>query len=154
MKINSVGCRFLFLLAGVVCTFPLYGQIQKSNIWQSLLKISWTQKVSPQLGVEIDYPIFTPAVKAFNGKEVQITGYVLPMIYGQNYVALSAYPNASCFFCGGAGIESIVEVYPIKNRTYKPDEIVTFKGKFKLNDTDVDHLIYLLEKAEEIEIPK
>ncbi|MCS7004162.1 MAG: DUF3299 domain-containing protein [Cytophagales bacterium] len=128
-----------------------FGQsIAQNNIWQLLLKVGWTQKMSPQLGVEIDYPVFSSAVKALNGKEIQITGYVLPMIYGQNYVALSAYPNASCFFCGGAGIESIVEVYPIRTRKYKPDEIVTFKGILKLNETDVEHLIYILEKAQEL----
>lgn len=66
---------------------------------------------------------------------------------------LSAFPYSQCFFCGQAGLESILDIQ-LKNepqRNLKLDEQLNFKGKLRLNATDLDYLIYILDDAELIE---
>jgi hypothetical protein len=141
--------KIISLLLGI-CFYSSFGYAQnytKDNIWQQLLATQWKVKYNAQIKEEIEYPVFQAGLKLLNGKEVQITGYIVPTDKKEKYTVLSAYPNSSCFFCGGAGMESIVEVYLKTPRTFKIDQIVTFKGKLKLNDTDINHLIYILEEA-------
>ena len=59
---------------------------------------------------------------------------------------LSKNPYASCYICGNAGAETIVELWiqPKSIRRYKTDERLTFKGKLRLNDSDVGHFNYIL----------
>ena len=57
---------------------------------------------------------------------------------GITYV-LSRNPNATCFFCGGAGQESVIELHLKKRKTkFKTDEYVTFIGNFALNDREME----------------
>lgn len=58
---------------------------------------------------------------------------------------LSKYPMAQCFFCGIAGPESVVEVtLKEKPPRLKPDQVITITGILKLNDSDVEHMNFLL----------
>ena len=68
-------------------------------------------------------------------------------------VILSKYPNANCFFCGGAGLESIVEVRLTKapKRRFLMDEILTFKGTMHVNTTDYSLVSFILINAELVE---
>ena len=78
----------------------------------------------------------------------EISGYVLPMdVSGEAYV-LSAFPFASCFFCGGAGQESVVELR-LKNfsQSFETDEFLSFTGVLKLNKEELE-LNYILDVAE------
>jgi hypothetical protein len=120
----------------------------QANIWQTLFKITWHRKYNAELKVQIEYPKFSPEVQALSGKEITITGYVIPSdMYEGNFVVLSAYPVSNCYFCGGAGPESVMEVYPKNQRRSFATEKVTFKGKLKLNPDDHTHLIYILQDA-------
>ena len=93
-------------------------------------------------------PSFSETVKAMEGKEVKIKGYVLPMdVSGEQYV-LSAFPFASCFFCGGAGQESVIELrLEDFDRKFETDEYLEFQGILKLNDAELE-LNYILDKAQ------
>ncbi len=95
-------------------------------------------------------PDFSEKIKHLDGKEVIIEGYVIPMdVEGKTY-ALSAYPNASCFFCGAAGQESIMRMELKDHRIrYAVDEYHVFKGKLVLNYLPND-FFYILKEAEEI----
>lgn len=76
---------------------------------------------------------------------MEIKGYVIPV--SQNLYVLSVKPMAACFFCGGSGPESILQLnFATKNR-FKTDQIITVKGKFKLNPDNVDDLSYILDDA-------
>jgi len=68
---------------------------------------------------------------------------------GISYV-LSKNNNANCFFCGGAGPETVLELemLPGTARRYKMDEIKTFKGILQLNVSNENQLTYVLIKAE------
>ncbi|MCU0445248.1 MAG: hypothetical protein MUE85_10050 [Microscillaceae bacterium] len=143
-------------LLGLILLGLAYQQIsahgQKSlflgNIWQTLLKVTWQKKYNADLKVQIEYPKFSPEVQALAGKEITITGYVIPSdLYEGDFVVLSAFPVSNCYFCGGAGPESVMEVYPKNQRRSFATEKVTFKGKLKLNANDHTHLIYILQEA-------
>jgi hypothetical protein len=145
----------LFLLCGLLFasfTF-LKADLPRANLWQTLLKVKWHQKYSKELKTNIDYPEFTAEIKALNGKEITISGYIVPIdMYGGDgsYFVLSAYPASSCFFCGAAGPESVMEVYPLKKGVFQGSKF-TVKGKLKLNADNPDHLIYVLEGAVQVE---
>ena len=142
----------LACLLFVFCVCNVYGQSGKET-WKTLTKIGWKTAFNEYIGTEIQLPIFSDEVNALNGKEITIQGYILPLDLSEgNYLILSAFPYASCFFCGNAGPETVMEVYMKKPQLYAADEKVTFKGKLKLNQEDGMHLIYMLEEAEPVEV--
>lgn len=93
-------------------------------------------------------PIFGNKIQAFDKKEVEITGYVVFVSEETNVIMLSRNDFASCFFCGAAGPESVMEVYmepgmPALDR----DRVITVKGVFSLNSDDPTKNFYLMEKG-------
>ncbi len=118
------------------------------NIWKTLLEVKWYKVYNDDFKAEIEMPKFTPAIQALEGKTIVVSGYILPTdLYEGNFTMLSAYPMAQCFFCGGAGPESVMEVYVRNGRRNFATERVTFKGVLELNATDTSHLIYKLKDA-------
>ena len=121
---------------------------QNNNTWKTLTKIGWKKEFNEYIGAEVEMPIFSEEVKALNGEEIVIEGFVLPLDLSQgDYLILSMFPYASCFFCGNAGPETVMEVYMKEPKLYASDEKVTFKGKLKLNFDDGMHLVYMLQEA-------
>lgn len=65
--------------------------------------------------------------------------------------ALSKYPYAACFFCGGAGPETIAGLHFSKSpKRYKTDDFVTLQGMLVLNDSDVDNFMYQMYAVEQV----
>jgi len=87
-------------------------------------------------------------VQAMDGEEIEIKGYVIPVEGYKSHTefVFSAFPYNMCFFCGGAGPESVMEVYADEPIKYSPEPI-TIKGTLELNATDVNRLIYALDGA-------
>jgi hypothetical protein len=97
-------------------------------------------------------PKFSNSVKEMDGKEVQIRGFIIPVDIVQDYYVLSANPYSSCFFCGQAGPESVMEIQMIKKyEGLRMDQVITFQGTLKLNTDDIYQLNYILEEAQIIE---
>ncbi|MDX2302575.1 MAG: hypothetical protein NW226_07220 [Microscillaceae bacterium] len=122
------------------------------DIWRTLFKVEWQKKYNAEFKIKVDAPRFTPEIKALDKKEITISGYVVPVeMYGSDdYVILSAYPANQCFFCGGAGPESVMEVYPLYTKKRFAGERVTLKGRLELNENDHNHLIYILRDAVQV----
>ncbi|MBK9933311.1 MAG: hypothetical protein IPP05_04030 [Cytophagaceae bacterium] len=59
---------------------------------------------------------------------------------------------ASCFFCGGSGPESIVQLNFSKKNRFNTDQVITVKGKLRLNADNVDDLNYILDDASLVQI--
>lgn len=117
--------------------------------WQDLLEVTF-QRTPHALLDSADIPQFTEKVKALNGKKVIVEGFYIPVeeTGDEKIVILSAYPYVQCFFCGQAGVESIIDVL-IKEKLppIKTDTKVRFQGIFKTNADNFDYLIYILEDA-------
>jgi hypothetical protein len=123
----------------------VYGQETTENIWQSLAKITYTKQYDELLGFKVDVPVFSEEVKALAGKEVEIKGYVIPVEGYKSHTEFifSAFPYNMCFFCGGAGPETVMEVYSTEAIQYQT-EAIKIRGTLELNDTDINQLMYVL----------
>jgi hypothetical protein len=122
--------------------------------WKDLSRVRFEERMNEDLKVMVPYPIFHPSVKRLDGKKIQIKGYVIPFeeTGDATIVILSAFPFSNCFFCGGAGAETVIDVQ-LKNqrKRFKQDAMVTFRGKLRLNDSDLDYLNYILDDADVME---
>jgi len=113
--------------------------------------VQFEKSFHEKMGMEMSMPIFSDTIQALQGKNVEIEGFYIPVdeTGDSDIVIVSAYPYSQCFFCGKAGIESIIDVMVSeKLPTIKTDRKVKFRGKLKLNRDDFDYLIYILENAE------
>ena len=97
---------------------------------------------------EVYIPLFGKKVKALEGAEVTLKGYIVPFegLFEPDHIILSSLPIASCFFCGGGGAETVAEIY-LKEKTRFTTKLVTVVGRLKLNNTDFDQLMYVLLDA-------
>lgn len=136
---------FIFLLLISASAFSQHRKID----WDLLAKVEWSEKYSVEHDEMFYYPKFGKEVLAVNGQPVQIKGYVIPVDVETGYFVLSANPFASCFFCGQAGPESILELQLKEGgKKFKTDDVRIFKGVLRLNYEDLMHCNYILEEAE------
>ena len=122
--------------------------------WQTLSDVEFTDVYLEELDAYYWMPKFGESVVASEGKAFFITGYMIPVDVDEDFYVLSRYPFANCFFCGGAGPESVIDLrFPYKGeRGYQTDERLTFKGTLRLNSDDVYQMNYILEGAVEHEL--
>lgn len=121
------------------------------NVWKTLSKISYKKEYDELMGFKIDKPVFSDAVRSLENKEVTIKGYVIPVEGYKSHkeFIFSAYPYSMCFFCGGAGPETVMEVEALEGIKYSADAIV-IKGILKLNDKDINRLMYKLVQVRQV----
>lgn len=138
---------FLLLFVGLF-SVSLVAQDEVS-LWKTLGKISYRKEYDELLGFKVDIPIFSPQITALEGKEVIVKGYIIPVEGYKNHkeFILSAFPYNMCFFCGGAGPETVMEV-EAKTPVAFTAEQVLIKGIIHLNDDDINQLMYRLVDAE------
>ena len=120
-------------------------QVTTDNAWQTLGKITFTKQYDELLGFKVDVPVFSEDVKALDGEEITLRGYIIPTDGYKSHkeFVFSAFPYNMCFFCGGAGPETVIEVRATEPITFTGDPI-TIRGRLALNDEDVNRLIYSL----------
>lgn len=118
------------------------------NVWQTLSRITYKKEYDEFLGFKIDKPVFADQVKALEGEEITIKGYIIPVEGYKSHkeFIFSAYPYNMCFFCGGAGPETVMEVESLEAVEYTAEQIV-LKGKLQLNADDINRLMYVLVDA-------
>ena len=114
-------------------------------MWSMLSKITYKKEYDELLGVKVDRPIFSKEIKANEGKEIFLKGYIIPTdgFKSHKEFVFSAFPYSSCFFCGAAGPETVIEVFASEGISYT-SESISIKGKLKLNSTDVNRLMFAL----------
>lgn len=134
---------FLFILSSV------QNPIEVS--WKTLGDVKYEKKWDDKEGMYILYPDFGQSVKKLEGKLIKISGYVIPVDYNENYYVLSAYPYSACFFCGGAGPESVISLkFKKKSEKFKTDTRLEVIGILELNSTDIYEMNYILRDAEKV----
>lgn len=126
-----------------------------SNSSYSQLKLSW-KDVIDVYAKEVSFSEKNPALaikgqgkslKDIEGKVISITGYFLDLDPDGEWFMVSKNPFATCFFCGGAGPETVIELLKYKNikKKYKTDDIVEVTGTLKMiaeNEDDVGFVLY------------
>lgn len=139
LKTSSV---LAFFLASFLMGFT------QQNAWETLSDVEFKREYFESENEYFLTPVFGSQVQELEGQEIKIKGYIIPLDMNSDIQILSAFPLSSCFFCGGAGPESVIEVHTRKIITsLQPDQIITFKGVLKLNAEDIEMLNYILEDA-------
>lgn len=118
---------------------------QKTLVWQTLSMTTYkedleTGKMKPE------FPMIL--LSQYENEEVVITGYLIPIdIEAQRY-ALSKNPFSSCFFCGNAGPETVIELkFAEDPGRFATDRYLPIKGRLRLNRNGQELFFTLLEAA-------
>ena len=116
--------------------------------WELLSAVEIQKVYDEFMGSEVDKPVFSDMLKSSEGSLVTLDGFIIPLQQEgeQDYFILSRFPYQSCFFCGGAGPETVVEVYSEKSLSYT-DERVRVTGTLKLNGDNPLQLFYILDNC-------
>lgn len=146
--------KFVLFLIPALLSFHLNAQKMPykgfpSLVWPKLYNVQY-EKATDASG-DFDRPLFPDNVKALAGKAITLPGYMVPFENGlkSDHFMLSSLPLNACFFCGVGGPETVIEILSKELVKYN-DKPVHVKGILRLNDTDPDKLIYILEQAEVI----
>lgn len=135
------GILLLFLLVGLLVNG------QQTIDWKTLADVKFTEEYSDELAAYLMIPEFGKSVKELEGKKVKIKGYVIPLDVEMNQYVLSANPFASCFFCGNAGPETVIDIFFTDKQNIRTDEYIEIVGTLQLNERDVYKLNYILDEA-------
>ena len=119
-----------------------------AKTWKTLSKITFKKEYDEIMGFKVDKPVFSKEVIALEGKVIEIKGYIIPVEGYKSHkeFVFSAFPYNMCFFCGGAGPETVMEVMSKEPVKYSA-EAVTLRGKLETNSDDINRLIYTLTDA-------
>ena len=149
MQVNPELMRFILFLGLFSLAVHLPGQAPaEPNVWKTLAKLTYKKEYNELLGFKVDVPVFSEDVRALEGQEVEVRGYIIPVdgYKSQSEFVFSAFPYNMCFFCGGAGPETVMEVVAATPIAYTT-EPVTIRGILHLNEEDINRLIYSLEEV-------
>jgi hypothetical protein len=126
---------------------------QTQNFWQVLAEVGFNSK-KDKSGYLVEEPVFSKALKHWNGKKVRLKGYVIPVseIGDQDKFILSALPFNVCYFCGAAGPETVIEVETSEKIRFS-SKAIWMEGILQLNDKDPNHHMFLLKSARSISLP-
>lgn len=138
--------RDFFLLCSLFL-FATEAFCQRTIDWSTLADVRFKEEYFSKDDMYYLTPTFGTSLYTLNNSSIRITGYILNIDPSTGLYLVSKNPMASCFFCGMAGPETIMEVRFAEKPHYKTDQIVTVTGIFKLNGDDIEHCNYILEEA-------
>lgn len=124
-----------------------FAAAQEQLTWEDFADMTFEPEYNEKYDVHFLMPKFGERIKSYRGKQVSIRGYFLDITGGGEMFLVSQNPMASCFFCGAAGPESVVEVNFEERPAFKTDQIITVTGVLELNRNDVSHCNYILNEA-------
>jgi hypothetical protein len=146
MQATSRFCSIAAAAALLALLLGAWAQQDPRQLWAVLGRVTFNGG-NDVLSMNMVPPTYSREVLALEGKTITIEGYVIPMDFGGGYIVISSNPYATCFFCGGAGPETVMEVY-LKEKKKIDVEKVTVRGKLVLNRGEIEHLTYMLQEAE------
>ena len=118
--------------------------------WKNLDSLKIEYYFDADYGDYLGKPTFSKESMVWNGKNVIIEGYWIPVseIGDSTVSVLSALPYAQCFFCSGAEIETVMQIKAEGNiKRMETDEKVALKGNLLLNSDNPMELYYQLVNA-------
>ncbi|KAB2814454.1 hypothetical protein [Phaeocystidibacter luteus] len=94
-------------------------------------------------------PEYPEALKAWDGKEVLIIGYIVPVDVQLKTYVLSQFPLQQCFFCGNAGPETVIQLFFDSSPPHLlTDQYVILKGKLVLGQAKPGSFFFTLYNTE------
>lgn len=138
----------LMMIFPFFCVLALSVNGQDDDAWEMFAKVRFEAKLFKEQNTYYSVPVLDEKITSKAGTEITLSGYYMPFRLTEKVLIISRYPYASCFFCGGAGPESIAEIQLLEAKPkFKVDDYLTIKGKLKLNDSDIDHTNFILTEA-------
>ena len=132
--------KFL-VLSFVLCN--LLGKAQEVLPWE-LLAVPYS--TTPDGLYEPQFPSW---LDKYQNEEIVIQGYLVPVDVEGNQYALSRYAFSSCFFCGNAEPNTVVElVFEERPDNLITDQFVVVKGILMFNSKDPFRLFFILQQVE------
>jgi hypothetical protein len=132
--------KFL-VLSLVLCN--LLGKAQEVLPWE-LLAVPYS--TTPDGLYEPQFPSW---LDKYQNQEIVIQGYLVPVDVEGNQYALSRYAFSSCFFCGNAEPNTVVElVFKERPDNLITDQFVVVKGILMFNSNDPFRLFFILQQVE------
>lgn len=121
-----------------------------TNGWALFSQVKYTQRFFKEYNESFLVPAFDARMRRYENQEVLLKGHYMPMdVEEKNVIILSRFPYSACFFCGGAGPESVAEIhFRTKPPHFKTDQVLQVSGKLVLNANDVNHMNFILKDAE------
>ena len=135
---------FIVLLVSLVSS---YGIAQDQLDWDDFADVNFEPVYNEKYDVYFLMPKFGEKIQSYRGKQVSITGYFLDISGSGEVFLVSKNPMASCFFCGAAGPETVIEVSFDERPPFRTDQVVTITGVLELNRNNVNHCNYILKEA-------
>jgi len=94
-------------------------------------------------------PQFPSYLDPYELQEVVLQGYLVPVDVEGSQYALSRYAFSSCFFCGNAAPNTVVElVFKERPDALITDQFVVVRGLLVLNRKDPYRLFFILKNVE------
>lgn len=142
----------LILIYTLIISTHCISFAQSDNVWKTLGKITYRKEYDELMGFKIDKPVFSDAIKSLEGKTITLKGYIIPVEGYKSHkeFIFSAFPYSMCFFCGGAGPETVMEVSAREAVKYTADQI-TLSGVLRLNSNDINRLMFKIEQAVKVD---
>lgn len=140
---------YLLLICALFISQLATGQSQID--WSVLSDVKFRKKFIKEYNSVYLLPRFGKQPKEYNGKEVTLSGYLIPLSADFSQMVLSKTPYASCFFCGQSGADTVVELElePGKKvRFLRMDDFVKVKGILSLSKDATQSLPYKLTNAQ------
>ena len=134
----------------LLCFSSITSYGQQRLKWSTFERLEFIEVYNEDQAAWLQQPVWSESLLNWDGANVKITGYVIALDVVSKEYALSAFPFASCFFCGAAGPESVLELNFIHPQEFLTDDVVTFRGILKLNTNPLSFPLTLID-AESIE---
>ncbi len=131
----------------ILISMPFHLFAQQKLSWDGFADVSFHDVYNVHYDEYFMKPTFGPNIQSYEGSKISIRGYFLDFSYKEGFYMVSRNPMSSCFFCGGAGPETIIEVNFKNKPKYKTDQVIVVVGILELNADDVDHCNYILKEA-------
>lgn len=122
--------------------------------WEDLLTLKFNIRFDESVDDVIFEPKISKRVQKYEGQIIEVEGFIIPHEIAADAMAnidedgqqfmFSAFPLASCFFCGGAGAESVMAAFPKEPLQYTERKI-KIRGRLEFNTTDFLKLPYQLK---------
>ncbi len=123
------------------------------NYWDNLEDFTMKNKFDPETQNFTRLPKFGNKLIRLDGKKIYLQGYIIPADLTKGRMTLSKFSYSSCYFCGAAGPETVIEIVAPNPIIYRMDKPIILEGILRINRTteereyDPFRLLYILEEA-------
>ena len=151
---------FLTLITLVVLSVfkPNSTNAQTTLTWKDFDKITFVEKWDTTYQATTHLPKFNKRLKALDGKQIVIEGYLLPIDISAGYYILKSNErpiNFGCVYSPKGNSDELIDLnFKNTDSTYLNqfnNKKVTIKGILKLNDSDILQMNLIIESAEIVE---